>query len=130
MGDAVTSQTFVDGPVNCRMVFLNISDGSGENLVRKVDVSALSGSPSSVAITRIDYSMAGIGLDIWWDADTNVLAHHIPQDQSGTLDFSEFAGLQNTAGAGKTGDILFSTNNNALDGDRYFVTLYLRKKYG
>ena len=41
MADAVTSQTIQDGDRIAVMKFTNISDGSGEAAVKKVDVSAL-----------------------------------------------------------------------------------------
>ena len=39
MADAVTSQTLIDGPAHTVMKFTNISDGTGESAVTKVDVS-------------------------------------------------------------------------------------------
>ena len=41
MADAVTSQTIVDGEKTVVQKFTNISDGTGESAVVKVDVSAL-----------------------------------------------------------------------------------------
>ena len=41
MADAVTSQTLEDGPTHVAMKFTNVSDGTGESAVTKVDVSAL-----------------------------------------------------------------------------------------
>lgn len=130
MTDTVTTQILRDGRRNAIIKFTNISDGSGEAGVIKVDVSALSESPTSVKITRIDYTTAGIGLDVLWGANTNVLAFTIPQDTSDSLDYKWFGGLHNDAGAGKTGDVLFSTNNSPLAGDRYTVVLHMVKGYG
>ena len=62
MADAVTSQTLSDGPRVAVMKFTNISDGSGESAVAKVDVSALSAEPgtdracSEVKIQQIFYA--------------------------------------------------------------------------
>ena len=130
MTDTVTTQILRDGPRNVIVKFTNVSDGTGELDVTKVDVSALDGSPTGVNITRIDYSTAGIGLDVSWGATSNVLAFTLPQDMSDTLDYRWFGGLANNAGAGKTGDVLFSTNNSPLKGDRYTVILHMIKKYG
>ena len=41
MADTVTSQTIQDGERKAVLKFTNISDGSGESAVTKVDVSAL-----------------------------------------------------------------------------------------
>ena len=46
MADAVTSQTIQDGERNLVMKFTNVSDGTGESAVAKVDVSALSSDPA------------------------------------------------------------------------------------
>lgn len=129
MVDTVTTQILRDGRRNLVMKFTNISDGSGESAVTKVDVSSLSESPARVRITRIDYTTAGIGLDISWDADADVLALTIPQDMSDSIDYRWFGGVTNNAGAGRTGDIKFSTNNSPLAGDRYTVVLHMIKGY-
>ena len=42
MADAVTSQTIIDGSKTAVLKFTNVSDGTGESAVTKVDVSALS----------------------------------------------------------------------------------------
>ena len=41
MADAVTSSTIQDGERTAVMRFTNVSDGTGESAVAKVDVSAL-----------------------------------------------------------------------------------------
>ena len=41
MADAVATQTLFDGTKRVVQKFTNISDGSGESAVKKVDVSAL-----------------------------------------------------------------------------------------
>ena len=42
MADTVTSQTIQDGERVAVLKFTNVSDGTGESAVKKVDVSALS----------------------------------------------------------------------------------------
>jgi hypothetical protein len=124
MADAVTAQTLVDSERNVVMKFTNISDGTGESAVLKVDVSTLAGAPTSVRIDRIDYDIAGMAVNILWDADTDatciVLAGH------GTLDFGCVGGLQNNAGTGKTGDILFTTIGHSAN-DTYSIVLHMKK---
>ncbi len=48
MADAVTSQTLVDGTQRAVFKFTNISDGTGEAGVVKIDVSALNGHQHAV----------------------------------------------------------------------------------
>ena len=49
MADAVTSQTIQDGARHVVMSFTNVSDGTGESAVTKVDVSALEADPMTGA---------------------------------------------------------------------------------
>lgn len=125
MADAVTSQTILDGPRNVVMKFTNLSDGTGESAVLKVDVSTLSGSPSSVSIKRIIYDISGMVATLLWDADTDVRIVDLGGN-TGVLDFCSFGGLPNNAGAGVTGDILLTTTGHTL-GDSYSIVLEMTK---
>lgn len=133
MVDAVTSQVIFDGTRTAVMKFTNISDGTGETGAVKVDVSALTGfqglACTSVNITKLDAATVGMGVDILWDATTDVVCATLGADQFISFDFSNFSGLTNNAGAGKTGDILFSTIG-ATAGDRYTIVLELVKNFG
>ena len=133
MADAVTSQKIFDGARRVIFKFTNISDGGGESGVVKVDVSALNsldGKPcTSVTLEKIEAITKGMGVDILWDADTDVICLMIGEDQFQTHDFSKFGGIPNNAGAGKTGDILFTTVG-AVSGDRYTIILECLKNYG
>ena len=126
MADAVTSQTLLDGPKNVVMKFTNVSDGSGESGVTKVDVSALSGAPSEVRIDRISFATSGMAVRILWDATADVDAFLVPADQSGEFCFRNFGGLKNNAGSGKTGDIQFTTIGHT-SGDVYTIILEMSK---
>jgi hypothetical protein len=133
MADAVASQTLIDGERMVIMKFTNLSDGTGENKVLKVDVSALTSSASGlactgVAITKIHASTHGMEVLMYWDATADVLIQTIPQNSVYTLDFEKFGGLTNNAGAGKNGDILFSTSD-ASAGDEYTIVLEMVKSY-
>ena len=135
MADAVTSQTIQDGARNLIMKFTNVSDGSGESAVKKVDVSALSADPMTgatctrVAISKIQLSTVGMSVKIEFDASTNVLAAHLPADYADELDFTSFTGIPNNAGSGITGDTDFTTVGHG-SGDAYTVVLTMVKSYG
>ena len=135
MADAVASQTIVDGPSFVALKLTNISDGTGETAVTKVDVSALEAdsrtgqSCTDVNIERIWWQCIGMKVRILLDADTDVMAIELGENQSGNHDYSIFGGLTNNAGTGKTGDVKFTTVG-ASSGDTYTVILYLRKKFG
>lgn len=135
MADAVTSQTIQDGGRDLIMKFTNVSDGSGESAVAKVDVSALSADPitgatcTRVVISKIQFSTVGMSVKIEFDASTNVLAAHLPADYADELDFTSFTGIPNNAGSGITGDIDFTTVGHS-SGDAYTVVLTMVKSYG
>lgn len=125
MADAVSSQTIIDGPRNTVMKFTNLSDGTGESAVLKVDVSALSGAPSGVRVDFIHYSINGMVVTLLWDADTDVRIVELSGD--GYLDCTKFGGLPNNAGAGVTGDIRFTTTGHTA-GDSYSIILEMVKQ--
>jgi hypothetical protein len=133
MADAVATQILFDGERMAIMKFTNISDGTGETKVLKVDVSALN--PSSfdkacdgVTITKILAMTHGMEVDMYWDAATDVLIGVIPQNQMYSMDMTKFGGLWNNAGTGKTGDVLFSTRDVSA-GDTYTIILEMVKSY-
>jgi hypothetical protein len=132
MADAVTSQTLIDQDRVAIMKFTNISDGTGESAVLKVDVSALSAPAgkvcSGVSIVRIYASTEGMGVDVLWDATTDVVAITLGPNQFYEYGFDDFGGIWNNSGAGKTGDIRFTTIG-ASSGDRYTIILYMTKQY-
>lgn len=132
MADAVTSQVLFDGQKTAVMKFTNISDGSGESAVTKVDPAALASwngtACTSVTITRIYADTDGMGVDILWDATTDVLCHTVGTGHFATYDYRALGGLINNAGAGKTGKVLFTTVG-AGSGDRYTIVLEMIKNY-
>tara|TARA_R100001369_G_C3268885_1_gene159651 strand:- start:369 stop:767 length:399 start_codon:yes stop_codon:yes gene_type:complete len=131
MADAVTSQTLQDGDKSVVMKFTNISDGSGEAAVKKVDVSALqtqSGSGAActgVSIQQVWYECNGMSVDFMWDASTDVIAWTI--SGYGFFDFRSAGPIINNA-SGPTGDIMFTTVGHD-SGDRYAVMLKMGKSY-
>ena len=134
MADAVATQTIQDGPRIAVFKFTNVSDGTGESAVTKIDVSALSNDPmtnkacSSVVIEKIYYQTIGMGVKIFFDASTDVLAWQLAADWSDTLDFSDF-GIPDTKASGTTGDIQFTTVGHS-SGDVYVIVMQVRKRYG
>lgn len=124
MADAVASQTLVDGTRKVVMKFTNVSDGTGENAVKKVDASDLGA--TTLRIDRIHFSTSGMAVRVLWDATTDVDAIVLAADQTGCLDFTEFGGLQNNAGSGITGDINFTTVGHS-SGDVYSIILEMSK---
>ena len=133
MADAVTTQTIQDGERNVVMRFTNVSDGTGESAVKKVDVSALAANSAGQACTevhiqRIYWMTVGMSVKLEFDASTNVLLTHIPADATGDEYYDNFTAIPNNAGSGKTGDIDFTTVGHS-SGDSYTIILEMIKRY-
>ena len=133
MADAVTSQTIQDGEKNCIMKFTNVSDGTGESAVAKVDVSALSSnsagvSCSEVRVLRVSHAIVGMSVQLFFNATSNVLLMELAESSNGHMDFTDFGGIPNNAGSGKDGDVLFTTKGHS-SGDTYSIVLEMVKVY-
>ena len=139
MADAVTSQTIIDTDKRAVIKLTNISDGTGESSVKKVDVSALnarsadSAACSRVTIDQVWYDVGGLRAALEFDATSNVVALVLGGSAaagpvSGHFDFRNFGGIKNNAGSGVTGDIDLTTHGHT-NHDHYTITLELRKSY-
>jgi hypothetical protein len=133
MADAVTSTTILDGDRKAVIQLTNTSDGTGESAVTKVDVSALSARSDGATCTgckieKIVYTTFGMSVKLLWDATTDTIALDLNSGYSDSFDFSDFSGLQNTSGSGKTGDIKLTTTGHA-SGDSYVIVLTILKEY-
>ena len=138
MADAVTSQTLSDGDNIAVVKFTNISDGSGEASVAKVDVSALAANsagatPALATIEQVWYDIGGMRVALEWNATTNVVAAVLGGSAavgtaSGHMDFRSFGGIKNTEASGVDGDIDLTTHGHTAH-DHYTIVLQLRKSY-
>ena len=91
MADAVTSQTIIDGSKTAGLKFTNVSDGSGESAVTKVDVSALSNNSLGQACTgatieKIWWQCNGMKVQLLFDATSDVFCIELGENQSGYHD--------------------------------------------
>jgi hypothetical protein len=138
MADAVTSQTLSDGDRIAVVKFTNISDGTGESSVEKVDISALAASntgltPSRATIEQIWYDIGGMRVALEWNATSNVVAAVLggsaaAGNVNGHMDFRSFGGLKNTEASGANGDIDLTTHGHT-NHDHYTIVMQLRKSY-
>lgn len=131
MADAVTSQTIIDGERKVVMKFTNLSDGTGESAVTKVDVSALQANKlgqacSRVTIEKVHYSVSGMVATLLWDATADVRIMDLQGD--GVFCMEQFGGIPNNAGAGVTGDVQLTTTGHS-SGDTYTIILEMVKTY-
>lgn len=132
MADAVNSQTLFDGESQVVMKFNNVSDGTGESAVLKVDVSALAANYvgktcTGVTIRRVTAMIHGMSVNVLWDATTDVSALVLAPGMY-TLNFDDTSLIWNNADTGKTGDIMFTTVG-ASSGDTYSIILEMIKTY-
>ena len=94
-------QIIEQGPRNLVVKF----DGAGPHTV---DVSALEPPCEELRIMKITYDNAGEGeATLEWDATAEVLAWKA-NGHSDTHCFNHFGGLVNNAGAGVTGDVIYT----------------------
>jgi len=139
MADAVTTNVILDNATHYVAHFTNISDGTGESAVVKVDKSAIGAASDgaeagSLDIERVEWCCSGMQVRILWEHTTDDLAMVL--DGNGSFDFTgrhvnvtgvnHLEGLKDPRSSGGTGDILFTTNGHT-SGDTYSVTLWLRK---
>ena len=134
MAVTATSQTVFDGEHTAIMKFyFSTTDTTGETNAVKVNPATLNSSGAGfacnqVSIRKVHALTHGLEVQMSWDATTPVAIETIPQNTQYSMDYSEFGGLTNNSGAGKTGKILFSTLDQSA-GDAYTVTLELQKFY-
>lgn len=128
MGDAVATTELFDDENLYVAKFTNLSDGTGESDVTKINVSDITVPCYLVQIDEIIWTCSGMSVNILWDAGTNVLAWTLPADTWGHINFKkEYGGpLVNTLAASYTGDVVFTTLGHAAN-EGYVITLVCTK---
>ena len=135
MADVVTSQTIVDtSGTKTVMKFTNISDGSGETLVTKMDASALTfmTEDATKSIAKIWWAInttnGKSGVELLWAGTTNSTIGFF--SGTGYHDyFTSGNSIPNnatlTANTSPAGDVLISTKG-FVAGDNYTIILEVR----
>ena len=128
MADAVTTQVLWNQAQSDKYIarFMNVSDGTGETNVAKIDISGLAKpdgtAPTKVSIERVQFAISPTML-------VKISTDHTSDDTiavlTGTDDISFDVPIIDPASAGGTGDVLFSTVGAGAN-DTYDITLYLR----
>lgn len=130
MADAVSSNVIADGRRNYKIKLTNISDGTGESAVSKIDISTLVGpdgtnAPSYFAVHSIEYDVQGFtSVVLYFDATADDELAILSGQGFFNYDGALFNDPQST---GTTGDIKLTTNG-ATSGATYDITLHLIKK--
>lgn len=139
MADAVATRVLLDNATHYVAHFTNISDGTGESAVVKVDKSAIAvatdgAEAAKLSIEKVVYNCDGMAVRVLFDHTTDDLV--LALSGNGVLDFkgdhktvpglAKLPGLVDPASAGATGDILFTTVGHT-SGDTYNITLFCKK---
>lgn len=109
-----------------------VSDGTGENRIRKIILSDLR-MPGGDKVTRtkirkIEFNISGAMVTLEWDRAPYELIANL--GGIGCFDWEKAGGLVDPSGSGdSTGDILLSTNSPDV-GDSYEITIWFDGKNG
>ena len=125
MSNDITIQTLVNGPRNLVLKINIDADGSGEEVATTlVDVSAYDA--TKVRIDKIQSALIGFSMSLLWDATSNKLFMTVPDYQFNQY-YKNFGGLTNNAGAGVTGDVVFTTTGLTSASDHGHIVLEMTK---
>ena len=130
MADTVTTQTIADtSGVKYVIKMTNLSDGSGENNVNKIDASTTTfmTEDGERRIARVYYSVnvsdSKSGVELIWDGVANATALFL--SGQGTIDLRTDGNSFPNNATTPTGDVLLSTKNFAK-GDNYSILVEFR----
>lgn len=130
MANAVSSQILLNGERHCVVKVTNLSDGTDETDVVKVDASALGLSETGgYRLEKLVWSTnlasgANERITVEWDGATDAVIANLPRNESGYMCFKSIGGLKNNATT-PTGDITVTSVLSA--NDAYTIIFYLVK---
>ena len=138
MADAVTTRTVGETAAQLVVHLTNISDGTGESAVVKVDKSTFfapdAAEPAALDIESVRWNVQGFtSVRLLWDHtadDTGLVLSGSGYDDFRGEDMERVPGLcalKDPRSAGGTGDIILTTAG-AVSGATYDITLVLRKQ--
>lgn len=131
MANVFTSQILMDGDqkvvVHC-VGTLDTSDLAATTVLTMSSLKVTNPLSTQLRIDKITYDVEPtLAVQVLWDATADVVAYQCTA--YGKLDARKFGGLQNNAGAGKTGNIQLSTQGWGAAGILQFaVTLECTKQ--
>lgn len=136
MANSFTTQVLEEGPSNYIIKLTAVLDTSNLASTTAIDPTTFVDNDTgygpltstTVRIDHIDYSISDqLEVQLTWDATAPVVA--LPIAGRGRMSFWNFGGLQNNAGAGKTGKLLISTTGWASGTQVFSVILECKKQY-
>ncbi len=127
MANTISRQTINDGERNLVVKVHIAGDGTGdESATALITMTDYNDIPDNVKVMRVQGELSGFSLTMAWDATTDVDCCRVPTGES-DVDYIYIGGLINNSGAGKTGNIVFTTLG--LDnGDAGTIVIEMRKR--
>ena len=130
MADSIDSVVLFAGTRKRAVRLTNVSDGTGESAVIKIDKSALIGpagiEPGRLVIEEIVWNITGFtSVRLFWDHTTDDEIDIL--SGAGYRDYTAVGGLVDPASSGGTGDIILTTAGN-VSGATYDITIVCRLK--
>lgn len=130
MADTVNTTVIYQSPRYHIVQWTNISDGTGESDVTKIDVSTLTGPDGEtcvdVVLEEVTWNVKGMNYVLLeWDATTDDELQVLTGD--GYVDYTGFGGLHNPKSTGWNGDVLLTTSG-AITNAAYNITAKFRKR--
>ena len=130
MADAVDTLTVFAGKKRQVYRFTNVSDGTGESAVVKIDKSGLVNTqglePAKLIIEEIQWSINGFSsVRLLWDHNTDDEIAVLGTGQGFRVTMPEHQGMVDPASAGGTGDVLLTTAG-AVSGATYDIQVVVR----
>lgn len=133
MTDVVDTKTIFSGSRKKVYMFTNISDGTGESTVVKIDRSGLTGPngevPTYIIVEEIQWSIQGFAsVRLFWDDGTDDEIIMLAPG-NGIATWVAVGGLKHpqVPGSAGEGDVLLTTNG-AVSGATYSITMVVRLK--
>ena len=132
MVDSVTTQVISNNGLRYEVIFTNVSDGTGESSVRKVDLSNLKyigtdHPPSALDVEHIEANIDGFeSVTLAWDRNpSDIKIAVLPKGQT-LLYFNRYLPDPQRKQQGSTGDIILTTNGSATSQDAYVIKVRFR----
>jgi hypothetical protein len=131
MADTVTVTTINDGDKNIVVQLQNVSDGTGESAVTKIDITTLASAdgkvPQSLSLQEIQWNMQGIDyVQLLYDATVD--DELVLLNGNGYKNLEDVGGISDPQSAGSTGSINLTTGG-ATSGGTYDIICRFKKKY-
>ena len=136
MADAVTNKTLWDTEHRIKVHLTNISDGTGESAVVKIDKSAIGvasdgAEAASLDLEEVRWAIQGFtSVRLLWDHTTDdvamVLSGNGYEDFTVSTNGSPGSARDDPRSAGGTGDVLLTTAR-AVSGATYDISIVARK---